>query len=277
MTHGKQTKLVFIASLLQFQSYLLFAQQNNGLYSLINTEKSFAYTAIEKNTKLAFLTFLDSSGVVFNNGQAKNGIEVWSLRQAPANKLFWSPVYAAIAASNDIGFTSGPWQLKTANHHDSILASGYFATLWQRNKSNEWKVIADLGISCQTLLDTSKIKTWKGKKYFTEVKSIDIIDKDLNLSTIRNTSAFKKVLQDNSWFLIPGHQPFKGKKEILQNGTALLPNELSFIPLKSGVSAAKDLFYVYGITLSNNKKGNYLRVWEMTKRHPKLLLQVINN
>ena len=75
---------------------------------LINAEKSFAAYSVANGTKEAFLKFLDSSGIIFDQGKPVNGIESWSKREKRAGVLNWFPQYAEIAYSNDFGFTTGP-------------------------------------------------------------------------------------------------------------------------------------------------------------------------
>lgn len=74
-----------ISILFFMTAYQLNAQKN--IDSLINAEKSFAAYSVEHGTKDAFLKFLDSNGVVFEQGKAINGIEAWSKKEKRAGVL----------------------------------------------------------------------------------------------------------------------------------------------------------------------------------------------
>jgi len=254
------------------------AFSQNKIDELVGAELQFAKTALDQNTKLAFLNFLDSSGVVFNQGKIMNGIELWNTRQAaPKNKLYWHPIYAGIAASGDLGFTTGPWIFKTTDS-DSILASGFFATIWHVTKDGKWKFLADMGISCgPQLYNNNEVKKWTGTK---------IADENSNLSgaeTIfiaqyekKGVKAFKKYVDDGSWFNLGGSLPFKTKKEILP-ALKKIPPGLKFTPVSSGIASSNDLMYVYGYVEHDNKKENYMRVWRRGKDgNKRILLQVLN-
>ena len=126
----------------------VFAQENTALSGFVKNEKAFAANAVETQTKQAFLEYLDSAGVVFNKGKIENGIQFWSKQPASGGKLLWHPVYAAVAASGEIGFTTGPWIFKKTLNNDTVLASGFYSTIWHLTADSQWKFIADLGIDC---------------------------------------------------------------------------------------------------------------------------------
>src|SRR5687768_11338279 len=79
---------------------------------VIATEKRFAQYAADYNTRDAFLQFMDSNAVVFNEGKILNAKEVWSSFTPSSVKLTWQPAFAGISHSGDLGFTTGPWQLR---------------------------------------------------------------------------------------------------------------------------------------------------------------------
>ena len=63
------------------------AQQS--IDGLIKAERDFAAYSVANGTKEAFLKFLDSAGVIFDNGKAVNGIEAWSKREKRPGVLNW--------------------------------------------------------------------------------------------------------------------------------------------------------------------------------------------
>jgi hypothetical protein len=100
-------RAIIITLLLPFFTPVLHAQK--GIDLLVQAEKNFAAYSMTHSTKEAFLQFLDSSGWVFENGKPVNGIQTWNNRSKNPEVLNWYPQYAEISASNDFGYTTGPW------------------------------------------------------------------------------------------------------------------------------------------------------------------------
>ncbi len=269
--------LKFILTLLMSFLIIINGIAQKGIDGMINAELSFAKNAIEKDTKTAFLNYLDSNGVVFNKGEIQDGIKTWSARQASAkNKLYWHPIYAGMAASGDLGFTTGPWIFKITGS-DTIVASGFFSTIWHKTKGGQWKFLADMGIDCgPDLYNKAEIKKWVSPKPANNSADILMIEKNFITAYEKNgAEAFKEYIDDNSWFSISGSLPFTNKKDILSNALPKIPAGLKFTPVKAEMAASKELGYVYGYVELGNKKENYMRVWKIDKSGGKILLQVL--
>lgn len=112
---------------------------------MVNAEKAFAADASARNTRDAFLAALADDGLMFNPGPV-NGKRHWEALTANKNRLEWAPEVAEIAASGDLGFSSGPWRF-TAAGAEKPSAFGHFFTIWQKQADGKWKVLADYGIS----------------------------------------------------------------------------------------------------------------------------------
>ena len=63
-----------------------------------------------------------------------------------SRELRWAADSAVVAASGELGYTLGRWQLvlKTAAG-DSVAGRGNYVTIWQRQSDGTWKVAADIG------------------------------------------------------------------------------------------------------------------------------------
>jgi hypothetical protein len=188
--------------------------------------------------------------------------------------LLWEPAFAGIAASGDIGFTTGPWQYKKTVA-DTVIAAGMFNSIWRKNAAGEWKNIVDMGYAFTVTKYSEpaiKIST-AGKPLKTNATiNAEAIDQQLIDSYTKNgNKAFNDFLAADSWLNTNGLQP---ATTTIQHADAIakIPADLVMKPLGGGLSAAKDLAYVYG---SVNDKENYLRVWKHTNAGWKLALQVI--
>ena len=91
---------------LYFLGQPLIAQK--GIDNLIRAEKDFAAYSVTHSTKEAFLEYMDSSSILFDEGKSVKGIEFWNKREKKSTVLKWRPLYASIAGSGDFGYTTGP-------------------------------------------------------------------------------------------------------------------------------------------------------------------------
>ena len=105
---------------------------------MVNAERTFAADASARSTREAFLAALADDGLVFAPGPI-NGKRIWEARAGDKNRLEWAPAVAEIAASGDLGYTSGPWRF-TKEGADKPTASGQFFTVWRKQADGSWKV-----------------------------------------------------------------------------------------------------------------------------------------
>ncbi len=254
--------------------FLLFSCTGFGqslIDELIQAEKNFAAYSVANNTKEAFLKFLDSNGIVFDNGKPVNGIEVWTKREKRPGILNWYPLHAEIASSEDFGYTTGPWTFQPGSIQDSVLARGYYITVWQKNNKGEWKFLIDLGISNTP---AAVVK---------EVNKINLTLQQADASVIPHVSPI--VMAENGFIeslksdKSKGYDKYLSSKSILnRNGHApaisgidqkkLIDSTSSSVQYKMdgwGMAASQDMGYAYGTTVINGKTDNYLRIWRKEK------------
>lgn len=112
---------------------------------MVAAEHAFAADASARSTREAFLAAYDLEGVAFAPGPV-NAQRLWEAREPNKNRLEWAPEVAEIAASGELGYTSGPWRF-TADGEDKPSAWGHFFTIWHKDAEGHWKVLADHGIS----------------------------------------------------------------------------------------------------------------------------------
>jgi len=266
-------KTLIVISFLLFV-YHLKAQKN--IDGLVNAEKSFAAYSVEHGAKNAFLKFLDSNGIVFEQGKAANGIEVWKKKQDGPVVLNWAPNFAEIANSNDFGYTTGPWMLRPAGK-DSISAMGRFTTVWHIDANGEWKFLVDLGVG--NLRDVMQSVLYKitTKKASGHSSASEVLKAEKNfIETFENdkSKAYKLYLSKQSILNRNGLQPATDKttQNEIVNAT---PTTIQFTVTGSGIATSGDLAYVYGNTLVNNKTENYLRIWRKEEGGWKVAVEVL--
>jgi ketosteroid isomerase-like protein len=121
------------------------AAAHAALDSLIAAERAFAATSVEKGVREAFLTYLAEDGVIFRP-RAVNGREVWQARGPVPATLVWEPAYAEVSAAGDLGYTTGPWELRPYDTKRPV-GHGHFVSVWQTQADGRWRVVLDIGVS----------------------------------------------------------------------------------------------------------------------------------
>jgi ketosteroid isomerase-like protein len=121
---------------------------DDQVQKLVDAERAFARKASDTNIRDAFFAYMADEAILFRPTPV-NGKEFFRGRPAnPGPVLTWYPSYAELSGSNDLGWTTGPWELRAAK--DKEPASwGHFATVWQRQFDGSFKVLIDEGHSCK--------------------------------------------------------------------------------------------------------------------------------
>lgn len=267
---------IFFLSLLITISFTAYAQK--GIYGLIHAEKSFARYTVQQGISTGFSYFLDKNGIVFNGAEPQNGIEQYKQQPASPAVLNWGPEYAVISASQDFGFTTGPYHLQRSSK-DSVSGRGQYSSVWHINQKGEWKVLVDLGIRYSqqrdipesTLdMDLAKIATLPFS--MEEVKDADQL---LNrLLEEKGGSVIEGYLTAQSWFNTNGQPPVVGARDIY-TVMKKIPARIQLSFTGGEISSAKDMAFTYGKVV-DTKPQAYLRIWTRQKKGWVLLLQVMN-
>jgi ketosteroid isomerase-like protein len=244
---------------------------------LITAEKNFAAYSVAHGTKDAFLKFLDSNGVVFDQGKAVNGIEIWNKREKRPQVLNWSPQFAEIASSNDFGYTTGPWELRPNANNDTVVARGQYTTVWHIDTNGEWKFLLDLGVGNTPKVLSASLNKIKVNKVLGGAINDEVLKTEQNFIDAYKTDktkAYNIYLSRQGILNRNGIYPAKSKKS--QSAMiANTPTNIQFTITGSGIAKSGDMAYVYGNTIINNKPENYLHIWRKEKDGWMIALEVL--
>lgn len=254
------------------------AQAQKDIDGMIQAEKNFAAYSVANGTKEAFLTFLDSASSVFDKGQPVNGIAFWTKKGKAPGVLNWHPQFAEIAASNELGYTTGPWTFQPQTVHDSVVANGQFTTIWHINKNGEWKALVDLGVNNLPSVDSQEVQPINLPKISTQpidlaslVKTEEAFIKAYKKST---TAAYQQYLSANS--ILNRHKNLPATTPEQQEAViTATPKDMQFKILHSHISSTGDMGFIYGTVLFNQKTDNYLRIWRRELDGWKIALEVV--
>jgi ketosteroid isomerase-like protein len=269
---------------------VVMAQAQSPLHDMVKTEQAFSKMAEEKNTQDAFLAFIADDGLLFRPG-AVNG-KKWMIEhpaQPPADKkplLAWQPSYAGMAASGDMGFTTGPWESKADIKDEKPQGYGHFVTVWKKQPDGSWKFVVDLGISHpqsggpQTLwtpADTSGKETFKPVDVTSERKSL--LDRDQAYEVAAMGQGLARAFTANAAPEVrlyrANNLPFLGR-EASAAELAKTTGQIKWHVIGGDVSQAGDLGYTHGIYEAANERGSYVRIWKKQNNQWRIVIDVTN-
>ncbi|ELR73062.1 Ketosteroid isomerase-like protein [Fulvivirga imtechensis AK7] len=115
---------------------------------LITADIAFSEMAATDGVGKAFIHYADSNAMIVHERQhPMSGLtEITKAYSSfPAStSLSWRPLHAEIAASGDLGYTFGEYEL-TANDSTARKEYGYYITVWKRQPDGSWKYVFDTG------------------------------------------------------------------------------------------------------------------------------------
>lgn len=255
-------------------------------HDIVAAELAFAKTAKDKNTRAAFIESFAKDGVVISKGRFVNAIEQWQKFPEDSALLGWWPVFADVASSGDLGYTTGPYEFYADRQGSPPVGFGYYSTVWKK-ENGEWKAACDIGISlrqpdsagtsvsfAQVVGQQSENKTATEKIRSAEQRYTELLNQS-------NTS-FSPDYFANEFRL---HRPFTVPINTKESLSAFDERDKKFLfePVDAQVSADGDMAFSYGnvsieISTNGNKRtvaANYMRVWKNLNGEWKIVLDVI--
>ena len=149
----KTNHLISFSTLMVIMIFTLSACTNKKQVDdsavLSETDRSYSVISAEKGMNASFLAMFDSAAVMLRANQMP--IEGFAAIRASLMSesdstftLTWEPRFAKIAASGELGYTYGTYQIKD-KATDSITGAGKYATIWIKQSDGKWKAILDTG------------------------------------------------------------------------------------------------------------------------------------
>lgn len=263
-------------------SLLIFCLANyaqSPMDKLIRAEESFAAYSVKHSTREAFLMFLDSNGIVFDKGQPVNGIDLWLKREKRPGILNWFPHHAEITASGDFGYTTGSWTFQPNSIKDSIVARGYYTTVWQKDLTGTWKFLIDLGVSNSPEFEMKKINKIENVaiRYLPADKKSMLVAEKKFISQFESSkiNSYKNSLSLVAVVLNRNNEKQATTVKEIEKIIDLTPNNIKYVMLGAQISDSGDLGFTFGTTFINDKTDNYLRIWRREIEGWKIAVEVL--
>jgi ketosteroid isomerase-like protein len=241
-----------------------------AVQSLIDAEQSYNKLAQEKDFAAASMQVFADDGVAFAPGPV-NGKKLWSTETDPPI-LTWRPIFATISRSGDLGYTTGPWELRKAKDDPNPAAFGHYNTLWRKDPDGVWKVVVDVGVDhpqpteppgkVNTFVPIFAIvrpKTVRAKLAETEKIFGELLAKDASAAVLAKAGDGIRVYRR-------GQFPAVGK-----NAAQLMLSSDQGKEMRTraggGVSRSNDLAYSYGEYTNEHgnvtERGSYFSIWQL--------------
>ena len=237
---------------------------------VIAAERAFAARAAVVGVAPSFLEYMTDDAIVFQPDPT-NARAVYAARPPPkppkdgGTLLNWWPAFAGIAASGDLGFTTGP---ATINGGKPTV---FYFTVWARQPDGGWKWIFDGGVAAEganapgpeapvTLLPPAPpARPVPAAEAMRRVRAAET-----GLAAIARTdsaAAYRAVLAPDARVqgskLGPATSPAQVAAELATRAKAI-----AFSPLGGRASQAGDLAWTYGDARWKDGRGHYVRLWQ---------------
>jgi ketosteroid isomerase-like protein len=270
----KKSPIVWsLAALCAVPSFAATVDRQAALNAVVAAEKAFAKAAAEKGTRAAFLEVLAEDSVVFAPGPVP-GRATWEGRPVRPSLLSWLPVVADVSLAGDLGYTTGPWELRPKGKGDTNVIHGFYTTFWRRQADGSFKLVFDGGISTPAP-PASAIEVKIGKAIPVRVEDPPQVEeargKFMILSADRafaksaaargTAAAYADFLADDSRLHREGAIPVISKAKILKSLKAQSP-KMTWAPVQARIASSGDLGYSLGNEALDAEQGFYLRIWK---------------
>lgn len=118
--------------------------------ALMEADRAFAAAVAEGGSE-AWASWFDAAGAMIQPrvGEISGRDDIRAYMAGlddPQTSLRWEPLRAEIAASGDLGWTTGTYVSESADADgETVVGEGRYVTIWRRAADGSWKVVMDLG------------------------------------------------------------------------------------------------------------------------------------
>lgn len=236
---------------------------------VVAAERAFAAESLVIGVKASFLKYSADDAIMFAPQPANAHEFINSWPDGPDDTtIVWWPVWAGIAQSGDIGFTTGP-----AKYGDAEPRSYYF-TVWAKQPDGAWKWIYDGGPGASgevpfaqnasvDYLPLASTNSGSADAAMTEVVAIEA---DLAAQAANGArAAYEPYLSEHARLTGAGGHPVADRDAV---GAELdrRAGAMTLSHLGGRASSAGDFVFTYGDGEWSRegvpRKGHYVRIWQ---------------
>jgi ketosteroid isomerase-like protein len=255
---------------------------------LMDKDREMAKASSEKGILTALYSFMTGDAVLLpEKGRPICGKNTCEKLMKPGDikeregQLQWEPLFADVSAAGDLGYTHGRFERPAADSSDNKKINyGYYATIWQKDDRDNWKVAFSQGLLLLKDLEPKPIdKKIDWEK--TDEKTREVVTTERSFAQYSlekgTPAAFYHFIADTGIALSAGGPPQTKETyaKIITAQQGKKPNTpkstLEWEPVFSYVAASGDMAYNYGpykytATDANGNQqtgyGYFVTVWK---------------
>ena len=145
----KLTVLTAIICFALFSSCILKSDIAKEKQAMIDADKAFSSLSQKVGIHKAFLQTIDSSCVLLRSNLkpivgSNTIIALFKKGDDSKYVMVWKPLSSEVAASGDMGFTYGIYELRVKNENTKPQ-KGTYLSIWKKNFNGKWKLWLDTG------------------------------------------------------------------------------------------------------------------------------------
>jgi hypothetical protein len=256
------------------------AFSQGDLDRLVNTERSFAKMALDKNTRAAFLEYMAGDALVFVPDRT-NAKEYWTARPENTSALVWAPNFGDISTNGILGYTTGNWEFRPKGISDQPTAFGNFVTVWLRQPSGKYRWVVDIGVGHDKPEKYTEEFTPAGPAGTGNPRHFSAADTANRFFELANSvglaKAYQQFADENMRFYRENEFPGTGRDALLKR-TKKSKGSYVF-PKRSVFFESDDIAYVnntYRIISGDQELegGNFLQIWKFAGGRWRIVLDV---
>jgi ketosteroid isomerase-like protein len=238
---------------------------------VVAAERAFAADGLALGIKKSFIKHSTDDAIILQPGPVK-AHETMSKMPDPEPgaklpQLVWWPLWAGVARSGELGFTTGPFRF-----NDKPI--GHYFTVWKKQPDGSWKWIFDGGVDADptgqpgpgsrvAYLPLAARGSASPGAAAAEVRAAE--DDLARLAASDLPGAYLAYLADDGRMHTDGLEPAIGGSAfpaaLNARGAAM-----EFVYLGGGASRAGDLVWTYGDARwsagGQPRRGHYVRIWQ---------------
>jgi hypothetical protein len=242
---------------------------------VVAAERAFAADGLELGVQASFLKHSADQAVVLAP-EPVLAHAVYGEPQPKGPALVWWPLWAGIARSGDLGFTTGPYTV-------GGKPGAWYFTVWARQPDGGWKWLMDAGPPSSPAgaapqgSDVAYAKLAQREAGSPARAMAEVTRAEMALHAQAKAdvkAAFLAVVADDGRIVGSKAVPPRTRAE-LETELASRPTQITYAPIGGQASDAGDLAWTYGLAQWSHdgepRRGHYVRIWRNDKAGWRLL------
>ena len=229
---------------------------------VVAAERAFAADGLAMGIKGSFLKHSAPEAIVLDPEPMLAQAVYGAAPDGGTTKLAWWPLWAGIATSGDLGFTTGPYSV------NGTPRAWYF-TVWARQADGGWKWLFDGGPpsspdgaaaqgSAVAYAHPAARAAGSSAKAMAEVTAAEAALAAGAKSDLK--AAYLAAVAEDGRIVGSKAKP-PASRDDLAAELATRPTTVAFSPLGGQASSAGDLAWTYGAAKWGEGRGHYVRIW----------------